>query len=127
MPDDGGNQQEISVFITRWNGTELAERANYVSFLNELCGVLGVPLPDPASGSGGDYRFERSVPVATIHDSIVAYVPEDRVEEGVKLMIETLENLPIKQTFGWEIPIPFTVDGEYGPSLGELTKFKKAA
>jgi len=51
----------VGNFIAKWNGTEAAERANYIPFLNELCGVLGVPLPDPASGSGGDYRFERGV------------------------------------------------------------------
>jgi len=39
----------------------MAERANYQSFLFELCDVLGVPRPDPANGSGGDYRFERGV------------------------------------------------------------------
>ena len=51
----------IATFLTRWDGTERAERANYVAFLNELCAVIGAPLPDPASGSGGDYRYERGV------------------------------------------------------------------
>lgn len=48
-------------FIARWDGTERAERANYQMFLQELCDVLDVPRPDPAQGSGGDYRFERGV------------------------------------------------------------------
>ena len=48
-------------FIARWNGTERAERANYVSFLNELCDLLGVERPHAVSGGLGDYRFERSV------------------------------------------------------------------
>ncbi len=39
----------------------MAERANCAPFLSELCDVLGLPRPDPASGSGGDYRFERGV------------------------------------------------------------------
>jgi hypothetical protein len=51
----------IEAFLTRWDGTELAEQANYVSFLNELCGIIGVPLPDAARGSGGNYRYERGV------------------------------------------------------------------
>ena len=37
----------------------MAERANYAPFLCDLCDVLGVTRPDPASGSG--YRFERGV------------------------------------------------------------------
>ena len=52
-------------FINRWDGTAMAERANYQLFLSELCDVLEVPRPDPATGSGGPYRFERGV---THHD-----------------------------------------------------------
>ena len=48
-------------FIARWDGTAMAERANCAPFLSELCDVLGLPRPDPASGSGGGYRFERGV------------------------------------------------------------------
>lgn len=39
----------------------MAERANYIPFLSELCDVLGLPRPDAATGSGGPYRFERGV------------------------------------------------------------------
>ena len=39
----------------------MAERANYIPFLVDLCDVLDVPRPDPATGSGGPYRFERGV------------------------------------------------------------------
>jgi hypothetical protein len=48
-------------FIARWDGTERAERAKYVSFLTELCALLGVEPPPPSRGGLGDYRFERSV------------------------------------------------------------------
>jgi hypothetical protein len=50
-----------SAFIARWNGTERAERANYISFLNELCAILNVPPPPPSSGGQGAYRYERAV------------------------------------------------------------------
>jgi len=49
------------LFIARWDGTGMAERANYIPFLSELCDVLGLPRPDAATGSGGPYRFERGV------------------------------------------------------------------
>ncbi|MGH7058072.1 MAG: type IIL restriction-modification enzyme MmeI, partial [Acetobacteraceae bacterium] len=51
----------IDAFIARWDGTELAERANKDMFLVELFAVLGVSPPAPASRGAGDYRFERAV------------------------------------------------------------------
>ena len=61
MPNANAADAPLAAFIARWDGTEMAERANYVSFLNELCSTIGLPLPAPASGSQGPYRFERSV------------------------------------------------------------------
>ena len=54
----------VEAFIARWQGREGGqERANYALFLSELCDVLGVPRPDPASANAetNDYVFERSV------------------------------------------------------------------
>src|SRR4051794_32751967 len=51
-------------FIARWQGRAGGqERANYALFLAELCDVIGVPRPDPASADSGDndYVFERVV------------------------------------------------------------------
>jgi hypothetical protein len=61
MPARASPPDPIEIFLARWDGTERAEHANYVSFLNELCGILDVAPPDPARGSTGDYRYERSV------------------------------------------------------------------
>ena len=62
---DATPPDRIDAFIARWNGAEQAERANYVTFLNDLCDLLEVERPHPASGGLGDYRFERAV---THHD-----------------------------------------------------------
>lgn len=54
----------IEEFIARWQGKEGgAERANYALFLTELCDVLEVARPDPASAAHehNDYVFERAV------------------------------------------------------------------
>src|SRR5262245_30947693 len=62
MPDDP------NVFIGRWTAGEGGqERANYASFLSELCDVLKVPRPDPAShdAARNAYAFERAV---TFHE-----------------------------------------------------------
>src|SRR5260370_12872918 len=54
----------VERFIVRWQGREGGqERANYVSFLNELIILLGLPPPDPADATheNNDYVFERAV------------------------------------------------------------------
>ena len=39
----------IESFITRWENSGAAERANYQMFLSELCDIIEVPRPDPTS------------------------------------------------------------------------------
>ncbi len=39
----------IQEFITRWQASGASERANYQLFLSELCELLGVEKPRPAS------------------------------------------------------------------------------
>jgi hypothetical protein len=54
----------VEAFIRRWQGREGGqERANYVSFLNELMALLELPPPDPADATheNNDYVFERVV------------------------------------------------------------------
>jgi hypothetical protein len=61
---DTGNIEAVETFIRRWQGREGGqERANYVSFLNELIALLGLPPPDPADATHehNDYVFERAV------------------------------------------------------------------
>jgi hypothetical protein len=52
-------------FIARWHASGAAERANYQLFLAELCAVLDVPAPDPASPVEAEnaYVFEKAVPL----------------------------------------------------------------
>ncbi len=54
---------QVQTFIDRWNKAGAAERANYQMFLAELCDLLEVPRPDPATPdtSLNTYVFERSV------------------------------------------------------------------
>src|SRR5579862_3299945 len=44
-------------FIAKWRGSELTERAAAQSHFRDLCDLLGVPEPTPASK--GEYEFER--------------------------------------------------------------------
>jgi hypothetical protein len=53
-------------FVTRWAASSAAERSNKDSFLNELCDVLGIQRPDPATGDPerDQYVFERDAVLA---------------------------------------------------------------
>ena len=50
-------------FIKRWENANGSERANYQLFLTELCALIGLDRPDPASEDTEDnaYVFERKV------------------------------------------------------------------
>ncbi|WP_370637092.1 type IIL restriction-modification enzyme MmeI [Phyllobacterium chamaecytisi] len=56
--------EAVDAFLKKWQGLEGGqERANYAMFLSELCDVLEVPRPQPASAISetNDYVFERVV------------------------------------------------------------------
>jgi hypothetical protein len=54
---------ETDSFIERWQRSAASERANYQLFLIELCDVLGLERPRPATGDPeqDEYVFERPV------------------------------------------------------------------
>ncbi len=57
--------EAVEDFIERWRDTGGGERANYQLFLTELCGLLDLPQPEPASDDTRDnaYVFERRVTI----------------------------------------------------------------
>lgn len=59
--------------------------------------------------------------VMTLHDGIMFQCKEDRVEYWAPIIKETLENLPIKRTFGADLQIPIISDVEWGQHWGEAT------
>ncbi len=67
MPVHSSPDASVETFIARWSTAQAAERANYALFLSELCDVIGVPRPDPASqdAANNSYVFERAV---TFHE-----------------------------------------------------------
>jgi hypothetical protein len=77
---------DIQAFIEKWARSGGAERANYVSFLNELCDVIGVPHHDPTVPDDDDnaYVFERRTnrrgPVACSQKRII---PDTKTWEQV--------------------------------------------
>ena len=48
-------------FIRRWSNAPISERANFQTFIIQLCEVLDVPAPDQEAAGDMDYAFERPV------------------------------------------------------------------
>ena len=60
------NPKAVADFVSRWEASGSAERANYTMFLTELCALLGVPGPEPTRPDDRQnaYVFERNVPMS---------------------------------------------------------------
>jgi len=57
--------------------------------------------------------------VGTLHDGIFFECKEDKVEKWAPIIKETLENLPLKRTFGFDPSVPIVCDVESGQHWGE--------
>lgn len=59
---------DVDAFISRWGDSGGGERSNYQMFLRELCVLLDVPEPEPATEdeSRNAYVFERRVTVRRV-------------------------------------------------------------
>jgi hypothetical protein len=50
----------IENFLARWEPSAASERSNYQIFLTELCDLLDVPRPDPATDDAQQNRYTSS-------------------------------------------------------------------
>ena len=50
----------LAAFLKTWRGSAANERANFQSFLRDLCAVLDLPVPEP-KGPGATYCFEKDL------------------------------------------------------------------
>lgn len=58
----------VAEFLKRWDGNTGSERANFQSFMRDLCTLLDLPHPDPGEGdtSQNAYVFERFISSARV-------------------------------------------------------------
>tara|TARA_R110002072_G_scaffold284396_5_gene448672 strand:- start:3512 stop:6988 length:3477 start_codon:yes stop_codon:yes gene_type:complete len=58
----------VDAFLKRWKGNSGSERANFQSFMRDLCTLLDLPHPDPGEGdtSQNSYVFERFIASARV-------------------------------------------------------------
>lgn len=58
------------------------------------------------------------------HDSLALYVPEGDEVLWAKVITAEMENLPLLQDFGWDSPLTFYADAEFGNNMAALAKIK---
>ena len=60
---DNTDDSPVDKFISRWEKSGAAERSNYALFLSELCDLIGVARPDPATpdNAANAYVIDRAV------------------------------------------------------------------
>ncbi|QIG76975.1 DNA polymerase I protein [Rhizobium phage RHph_Y1_11] len=64
--------------------------------------------------------------IGMVHDALVGYMKEDKVQELMPQVMEIMGNLPFHE-LGWTPQLKFPVDAEFGPNMADMTKFKLAA
>ncbi len=106
---------ELDRFIERWNKAAASERANYQLFLSELCDVLGVPRPDPATGRTDADRYVFEKPVTRIVEGRESTGRIDLFKAGCFVLEakqganddETLDRIGhgVRTTKGWDLAL----------------------
>lgn len=72
-----------------------------------------------------EYGSHTLLPSLMCHDAIQFYAPEDEVDLWVARTGDIMDHLPIKETFGWESPIPFLTDAEVGYDMAHMEEYAK--
>jgi DNA polymerase I-like protein with 3'-5' exonuclease and polymerase domains len=61
-----------------------------------------------------------------VHDAIVAYVKKDKVLEGCRKVKKFMEDNPLKEWFGVELPVPIIAEAAIGANLANLVEIDSA-
>jgi hypothetical protein len=91
------NSSDITAFLHRWSASGAAERANAQSFINGLCGVVGVERPQPKTGQ--DLRGAKTWDVAMDKaraqaERYARSLPREELADGVA------------EIYGWSADLP---------------------
>lgn len=113
----------VEAFISRWEKSGAAERANYALFISELCDLLGVARPEPAQADStkNAYVFEHPVTFddgfgqtstgfidlyKRGHFILEAKQGSDKVEvvgpDGLKTRVKKRKGTAVRGTHGWD-------------------------
>ncbi len=76
-----------------------------------------------------DWRKQgmEGVLVSSVHDSIVADVPDKEVKKACVLMLNSFEKVPqvFEKAFGIPYDLPFKGEAQWGPNMKDMEDFKE--
>lgn len=129
---------------------DLAKRQGYVETLagrrvkvvGDWSGKLGWAMGStainyPVQGTGADQKYLALAVVRPycekhgirfmldMHDGLYFLIPDEFVDEAAPTIKRMLDNLPYKQAWGVDLPIPMPWDCKVGRSWGQLTEWRK--
>ncbi len=116
---DGGIRHLPNIFSPEQSIAKMAERQ-----------AVNSPVQAQASNLGliAMARIQRYVDPELvdikgfIHDALICLVPEDRAIEAILEIKKQMENLPLKEMFGWQPSIPLMAEAEIGKNLSQMVE-----
>lgn len=68
---------------------------------------------------GNKFDWEEARVIGEVHDAAHFIVREDKLEKWLPVIKHDMENPPLKEMFGFELPVPLKVDVKVGKHWGE--------
>ena len=112
--------------VKKWNGELKWNESDITNYPNQGCGadvmaVARVALYQRWKRAGLSGKL-----ISTVHDSIVADVPEHEVQQVAEMFHKVFLDLPklVTQAYGVEWNVPMIGEVSVGPNMKELTEIK---
>ena len=112
--------------VKKWNGDIKWNESDITNYPNQGCGADVMAVARVAVYQRWKRMGFNGKLISTVHDSIVADVPDSEVEPVSVLFDEVFKDLPklVTQAYGVDWNIPMLGEVSIGPNMAELTEVK---
>lgn len=112
--------------VKKWNGDIKWNESDITNYPNQGCGADVMAVARVAVYQRWKRMGFNGKLISTVHDSIVADVPDNEVEPVSVLFDEVFKDLPklVTQAYGVDWNIPMLGEVSIGPNMAELTEVK---
>ena len=112
-------EPEVTKWGAKWPITKIK---NYPvqGFGADLVKLARLEARKNLNASGLEHKL-----VATVHDSIVADIPEKNLDPVARILMDAVENVPklCKQVWGYDFSLPLTAEVQYGPNKRDMVDY----